>query len=64
MIYFPEGRIFGLMPHPEEYHRYTQHPNWTLEKEVRKQEGKESGTEEGAEHQIFKNAFGYLRKDP
>jgi phosphoribosylformylglycinamidine synthase len=57
----PTGRIFGLMPHPEAYHHYTQHPHWTTEKEVRKREGKELGCEEGAGMQVFKNAFNYLK---
>jgi phosphoribosylformylglycinamidine synthase I len=26
------GRIFGLMPHPEDFIRWTQHPRWTREK--------------------------------
>lgn len=26
----PTGRIFGLMPHPEAFVRWTQHPEWTL----------------------------------
>lgn len=25
----PTGRIFGLMPHPEAYNHYTNHPDWT-----------------------------------
>jgi phosphoribosylformylglycinamidine synthase I len=29
------GRIFGLMPHPEDFIRWTQHPRWTREKERR-----------------------------
>ena len=27
------GRIFGLMPHPEDFIRWTQHPRWTREKQ-------------------------------
>jgi phosphoribosylformylglycinamidine synthase I len=27
------GRIFGLMPHPEDFIRWTQHPRWTRETE-------------------------------
>jgi phosphoribosylformylglycinamidine synthase I len=27
------GRIFGLMPHPEDFIRWSQHPRWTREKE-------------------------------
>jgi phosphoribosylformylglycinamidine synthase subunit PurQ / glutaminase len=58
----PTGRIFGLMPHPEAYHHFTQHPNWTLQKEIREREGRELETEEGAGLKIFKNAFEYLRE--
>jgi phosphoribosylformylglycinamidine synthase subunit PurQ / glutaminase len=29
----PTGRIFGMMPHPEDFIRWTQHPRWTREKE-------------------------------
>jgi phosphoribosylformylglycinamidine synthase len=25
----PTGRVFGLMPHPEAYNHYTNHPDWT-----------------------------------
>ncbi|OGO00665.1 MAG: phosphoribosylformylglycinamidine synthase I [Chloroflexi bacterium RBG_13_52_12] len=28
----PSGRIFGMMPHPEDFIRWTQHPRWTREK--------------------------------
>lgn len=44
------GRIFGLMPHPEAYVSYTQHPRWTRE-ELR---------EEGDGLGIFRNAFNYI----
>ena len=27
----PTGRVFGLMPHPESYNHYTNHPTWTRE---------------------------------
>lgn len=58
----PTGRIFGLMPHPEAYHHFTQHPSWTLRKEMREREGKPLETEEGAGLKIFKNAFEYLKR--
>ena len=58
----PTGRIFGLMPHPEAYHHFTQHPNWTLQKEIREREGKVLETEEGAGMKIFKNAYAYLQE--
>ncbi|PMP63663.1 MAG: phosphoribosylformylglycinamidine synthase, partial [Caldimicrobium thiodismutans] len=25
----PTGRIFGLMPHPEAFNHFTNHPKWT-----------------------------------
>ncbi len=28
----PSGRIFGLMPHPEAFNNFTNHPRWTREK--------------------------------
>jgi hypothetical protein len=42
---------------PEAYHHFTQHPNWTLQKEIREREGRELETEEGAGLMILKNAF-------
>ena len=56
----PTGHIFGLMPHPEAYHHFTQHPNWTLFKEFRQRLGIELESEEGAGLKIFKNAFDYF----
>jgi phosphoribosylformylglycinamidine synthase len=47
----PSGRVFGLMPHPEAYVHYTQHPRWT----------RESLPEEGMGVQIFRNAVAYAR---
>ncbi|MBN1613610.1 MAG: phosphoribosylformylglycinamidine synthase subunit PurQ [Deltaproteobacteria bacterium] len=45
------GRIFGLMPHPEAYLHYTNHPRWSREKLP----------EEGMGLLIFKNAASFLR---
>ncbi|HEY3275432.1 MAG TPA: phosphoribosylformylglycinamidine synthase subunit PurQ [Syntrophorhabdaceae bacterium] len=47
------GRIFGLMPHPEAYVTFTQHPRWTREKL----------SEEGDGLGIFKNAFHYVMEN-
>jgi phosphoribosylformylglycinamidine synthase subunit PurQ / glutaminase len=46
----PTGRILGLMPHPEAYVHYTQHPRWTREKL----------SEDGDGIRIFHNAFQYV----
>jgi len=35
----PTGRVFGLMPHPEAYHHFTNHPNWTRAREAEKRLG-------------------------
>jgi phosphoribosylformylglycinamidine synthase subunit PurQ / glutaminase len=47
----PTGRIFALMPHPERYVRFTQHPQWTRKKP------KEAG--DGLA--IFKNAVKFAK---
>ncbi len=44
------GRIFGLMPHPEAFVHYTQHPRWT----------REGLPEEGDGLKIFRNAYRYI----
>jgi phosphoribosylformylglycinamidine synthase len=44
------GRIFGLMPHPEAFVHFTQHPRWT----------RENLPEDGQGLAIFRNAFRYL----
>jgi phosphoribosylformylglycinamidine synthase I len=45
------GRIFGLMPHPEAYLHYTNHPRWTRERLP----------EEGMGLALFKNAVRFIR---
>lgn len=49
----PTGRLMGLMPHPEAFVHYTQHPRWTR------------GTlpEEGDGLILYKNAAEYARKN-
>lgn len=48
----PTGRLFGLMPHPEAYLHYTNHPSWT----------RLNLPEEGQGLAIFKNAVSFIRK--
>ncbi len=50
----PTGRLMGLMPHPEAYHHYTNHPQWTR---------KEFSSEEGAGILMFRNAISYIRQN-
>ncbi len=47
------GRVFGMMPHPEAYMHFTNHPRWT----------RETLPEEGMGVAIFRNAIEYLRKN-
>ncbi len=56
------GRIFGLMPHPEAYNDFTNHPNWIREKEIYRRRG-ESIPEEGKGVQIFRNAVEYAKEN-
>jgi len=45
------GRLFGLMPHPEAYLSFVNHPRWTREKIP----------EEGMGLALFRNALEYIR---
>lgn len=58
----PSGRIFGLMPHPEAYNHWTNHPNWPLLKEQRRRQGwKQSFDELSPGTQIFRNAIDFFK---
>jgi len=46
------GRLFGMMPHPEAYLYYTNHPRWTRERLP----------EEGEGVLFFRNAINYIRE--
>jgi phosphoribosylformylglycinamidine synthase len=56
----PSGRIFGLMPHPEAFNHWTNHPDWTRKRELIKRgiEKKPGGVTPGIE--VFKNAVDYF----
>jgi len=56
------GRIFGLMPHPEAYNHYTNHPDWTRKREELARMGKKVEKEEGEGIAIFRNAVDYIRE--
>ncbi|GAI40915.1 unnamed protein product, partial [marine sediment metagenome] len=45
------GRIFALMPHPERFIRWTQHPRWT----------REPARERGDGFRIFENAVAWAK---
>jgi phosphoribosylformylglycinamidine synthase I len=57
----PSGRIFGLMPHPEAFNDYTNHPDWTRKKEALTRQGKSATPEEGEGVKVFRNAIDYLK---
>jgi phosphoribosylformylglycinamidine synthase len=46
----PTGRVFGLMPHPERFVDWTQHPRWT----------REPAREAGDGLRVFQNAVRYF----
>jgi phosphoribosylformylglycinamidine synthase I len=56
----PTGRIFGLMPHPEGFNHWTNHPTWTRQKELIKRGAAppHDGVPPGV--RIFKNAVDYF----
>jgi phosphoribosylformylglycinamidine synthase I len=57
----PTGRIFGLMPHPEAYNHWTNHPEWPLLKETLKRRGElpPSGLTPGLK--VLANGVNYFR---
>jgi phosphoribosylformylglycinamidine synthase len=54
------GRVFGLMPHPERAQFFHHSPLWQLQKEKAKRSGRKLPTE-GAGLQFFKNAINYFK---
>lgn len=57
------GRIFGLMPHPEAFNHYTNHPDWVAIREQLARAGKTIEREEGEGIAIFRNAVQYVREN-
>ena len=57
----PSGRIFGLMPHPEAYNHWTNHPDWTRQIEKARRQGQtlDSGPTVGI--RMLQNAVDYIR---
>ncbi len=58
----PTGRIFGLMPHPEAFNHFTNHPDWTRIKQEAIRTNKPISTQEGEGISIFRNAVKYIEK--
>ncbi|WP_299976366.1 phosphoribosylformylglycinamidine synthase subunit PurQ [Desulfobacula sp.] len=57
----PTGRIFGLMPHPEAYNHFTNHPDWTRKAQLLKREGKILDQEMTIGIKLFKNGIDYIK---
>jgi len=57
------GRVFGIMPHPEAYNHYTNHPEWVLKREKMSRVNKSIEKEEGEGVSIFRNAVEYIREN-
>jgi len=50
-----QGNVLGMMPHPEAFNHYTNHPHWTR---------LQPSTESGEGLRIFRNAYAYLESEP
>ena len=57
----PTGRIFGLMPHPEAYSHWTNHPDWVRRKVLMKRNGLSSGDDLTQGSRMLQNAVHFLR---
>jgi len=55
------GRVFGLMPHPEAYNHWTNHPDWARQKQVASRKGQPPDPEPSPGIRLFKNAVDFLR---
>ena len=51
----PRGTVMGLMPHPEAFNHYTNHPQWSR---------RAFTGEDGEGLAILRNAYGYLASQP
>jgi phosphoribosylformylglycinamidine synthase len=56
----PTGRIFGLMPHPEAFNHFTNHPNWQNRIHGSKNGNTTFENEEGDGIKVFRNAVQYI----
>jgi len=59
----PTGRILGLMPHPEAYNHWTNHPDWTREKVRMKRRREPVRRDQTMGIDIFKNAIDYVQRN-
>ena len=59
----PTGRVFGLMPHPEAYNDWTNHPDWMRERECARRDGRAFGVGPTVGIRMFMNAVQYLQSN-
>jgi phosphoribosylformylglycinamidine synthase len=53
------------MPHPEAFNHWTNHPDWTRDREIMKHSGKKPDSNLTTGIRIFKNGVDFLaRKNP
>lgn len=57
----PSGRIFGLMPHPEAFNQWNNHPDWPRQKELEKRGLAPQPGPVTPGIQMFKNAVEYFQ---
>ena len=57
----PSGRIFGLMPHPEAYHHWTNHPDWTRRQEAARRRNHRLDSAPTVGTRMLENAVDYIR---
>jgi phosphoribosylformylglycinamidine synthase len=55
----PTGRIFGLMPHPEAYNHWTNHPDWTRRQERLRRRGDSPPAAHPVGIRFFQNAVDF-----
>lgn len=55
------GRVFGLMPHPEAFNHYTNHPDWLRIREKEKRGGKAPAGGPPPGVRLLKNAVDYFK---
>ena len=56
----PTGRIFGLMPHPEAYNHFTNHPDWQRRREQARRGRGAAPAEPSTGIRLFENAVQYF----
>ena len=54
------GRVLGMMPHPEAFNHFTNHPDWNWKKQDLLRKGTTNIPEEGDGIKIFRNAVEYF----